>query len=242
VARMQINYPGMGDASLNVIVPQYGESEHHQRMSEEEFYSRRFPVLWLLHGEGGSCSDWLRFTGVERYAREKDLVVVCPTIENSFGINVGRGDPWEDFLTGSLRELIARMLPVSEKAKDQAIAGVSMGGYAALRLAMRHPDQYGTAGAFEPITALDAAELSYAWSAEQLAYVFGSLEAMKQPEYEITKMLQNPAEGYPGRVYLYQEEPKRTGCRDWERYDRQLQDLIEKLESISTVSASATKF
>ena len=52
MARIQINYPGMGNSAMDLYIPQYGDSAIHNGMTEEMFYSRKFPVLWLLHAEG----------------------------------------------------------------------------------------------------------------------------------------------------------------------------------------------
>ena len=73
MARIQMNYPGVGSASMDICIPQYSDAEKQAGISEEEFYVRKFPVLWLLHGEGESCSDWFRFTPLEEYAQQTGI-------------------------------------------------------------------------------------------------------------------------------------------------------------------------
>lgn len=176
MARLEINYSAFGTATMDVVIPQYGDAPHHARMSEAAFYGQKFKVLYLLHAEGESGVDPLRFTLAEAYAAQRDLVVVCPTIENSFGLDLERGDPWEDFLLNGLPQVIGQMLPVSQRREDTFIAGFSMGGYAALRLALKHPGRYGRAASFFGLLEPTPQNLAPHWNAAQYAYVFGTPE------------------------------------------------------------------
>ncbi len=157
MARIQMNYTGFGTASMDIVVPQYGDSAASRNMTEEEYYGKKFKVLWLIHGGGGNCTDWLRYTELERFAAEKDLFVVCPSIENSFGVDMKKGDPWFTFLTGGLRELFFDMFPnASDQREDNFVAGLSMGGYAATHLALAAPELYSVSGSFSgPVKLMD---------------------------------------------------------------------------------------
>ena len=172
MARIQMNYPGVGTASLDLCLPVEADGGTWKDAPSP----KRWPVIWLLHGEGESCGDWFRYTLAEEYANQAGVALVCPTIENSFGVNLKRGDPWENFLTGSLRQCLFSMFPLSEKREENWIAGYSMGGYAALRLAFRHPELYAGVAAFNPIVDLSGEKLSYWWNPQQLDYVFESEE------------------------------------------------------------------
>ena len=59
------------ETSLNVIIPENCDQE-------------KIPVLWLLHGMYDNHSCWCRRTGIERYAKEYGIAVVCPDGENSY--------------------------------------------------------------------------------------------------------------------------------------------------------------
>ena len=147
MARLQI-VSGAPDISLDVIVPEYDEATKARGITKEEFLANRsLPVLWLLHGAGGHSSDWLRYTQIELFAQEKGIVVACPSVgRGSFYVNAVKGSPWEDIVTDKLWKLVHSMFPTSDKPEDNTIAGLSMGGYGALRLGLAHPERYGRIG------------------------------------------------------------------------------------------------
>ncbi|MDQ0321850.1 enterochelin esterase family protein [Pararhizobium capsulatum DSM 1112] len=111
-----------------------------------------WPVLYLLHGHGGNQNSW-RDLGDIRPTLDrmisahtiKPLVVVMPAAKNSWyvdsGLAGGPGD-YETAITTDLRKQIEASLPVRKDRDGRAIAGLSMGGYGALRLAYSHPDLY----------------------------------------------------------------------------------------------------
>lgn len=149
MARIQLSYPGYGLASIDMIAPQYGDSPRDAQISREDYYAGKLPVLWLLHGGMGCSSDWLRFTEVERFAAEKRLFVVSISGENGAYVDMARGAHWESILTEYVWDMIHDMFPLaSERPEDNSIAGLSMGGYGALRNGLKHPEKYGRIGAF----------------------------------------------------------------------------------------------
>lgn len=122
-----------GETSLNVLLPQ-------------EPTCRTYPVLYLLHGMYGGPANWLRYTSLERYVEARRLVVVLPEGKNSFYLDVSASARYETYITEELPSLIQRLLPVSDKPEDRFIAGLSMGGYGAVRSALLHPDRYSRVG------------------------------------------------------------------------------------------------
>ena len=149
MARIQLSYPGYGLASIDMIAPQYGDSPRDAQLKREDYYAGKLPVLWLLHGGMGCSSDWLRFTEVERFAAEKRLFVVSISGENGAYVDMARGARWESILTEYVWDMIHDMFPLaSDRPEDNSIAGLSMGGYGALRNGLKHPEKYGRIGAF----------------------------------------------------------------------------------------------
>ena len=146
MARLQI-VSGAPDISLDAFVPEYDEGFRARGVSKEAFLANRsLPVLWLLHGAGGHSSDWLRYTQIETFAQEKGIVVVCPSGGRGFYVNAVRGIPWENIITDKVWKLVHSMLPTSDRAEDNYIAGLSMGGYGAMRLGLAHPEKYSRIG------------------------------------------------------------------------------------------------
>lgn len=107
---------------------------------------RKLPVIYLLHGGGGGYHDWSNYSDVARYA-EVGFVLVMPEGENSYYTNAAERpqDRYEDYIVKDLIADVEARYPAVPKRDSRAIVGVSMGGYGAIKLALKHPDIYGFA-------------------------------------------------------------------------------------------------
>jgi len=103
------------------------------------------PVLYLLHGLTDDHSGWTRYTSVERYAEEAGLAVVMPSAYHSFYTDEVHGHRYWTYLSEELPSLVRSLFRVSDRPEDTFVAGLSMGGYGALKLALTHPDRYAAA-------------------------------------------------------------------------------------------------
>lgn len=104
----------------------------------------KFPCLYLLHGYGGCQTDWLFGAPIRELSLKYKLAMVMPAIENSFYLNDDkRCAMYEDYITKELPEFICKVFPVSDKVKDTAIAGLSMGGFGALHSGLAAPETFG---------------------------------------------------------------------------------------------------
>jgi S-formylglutathione hydrolase FrmB len=104
---------------------------------------QKLPVVYLLHGGGGGFRDWTNDSDVARFA-ESGLVLVMPEGGSSYYTNAvdPPQDRYEDYI---LRDLIADVesrFPVAIGRSNRAIVGVSMGGFGAVKLALRHPELF----------------------------------------------------------------------------------------------------
>ncbi len=118
-----------------------------------------FPVLYLLHGYSDDHTSWLRRSSVERYLTEdlkKPLVIVCPSVQNSFYSDMVYGWKYFKYLTEEVPELLKRWIKISTRREDTFVAGLSMGGYGAYKLAFTYPERFSIAASFSG--ALDLAE------------------------------------------------------------------------------------
>lgn len=107
-------------------------------------YDKPFKTLYLLHGLLGSCGDWINGTRIKRWAEAKNLCVIMPSGDNCFYIP--QRDPNNDygkFIGEELVEITRRMFPLSRKREDTFIAGLSMGGFGALRNGLKYNDTFG---------------------------------------------------------------------------------------------------
>ena len=106
-----------------------------------------WPVLYLLHGLSDGYGAWTRLTSLERYAGGRGLLVVMPDGHRSFYTNDPRpdGHAYEDHIVIDVMDFVERTFPVRAERAGRAVAGLSMGGYGALMLALRHPDRFAAA-------------------------------------------------------------------------------------------------
>ncbi len=110
---------------------------------------QKLPVVYLLHGGGGDFREWSNDSDVYRFA-EKGLILVMPEGESSYYTNsVDRPkDRFEDYIAKDLIADTETKFPVD--ASRRAIAGVSMGGFGAIKLALKYPMLYQFVGALSP--------------------------------------------------------------------------------------------
>lgn len=103
-----------------------------------------YKTLYLLHGVFGNYTDWISGTNIQRWAEEKDLAVVMPSGDNMFYVDQEAGhNYYGEFIGKELVEMTRKMFPLSRKREDTYIAGLSMGGYGALRNGLKYHDTFG---------------------------------------------------------------------------------------------------
>jgi S-formylglutathione hydrolase FrmB len=112
---------------------------------------QRFPVLYLLHGGGGGFRDWSNYSDIARYA-ERGLILVMPEGDYSYYMNsVARPrDRYEDYIVHDLITDVESRFPVASGRQNRTIVGVSMGGFGAVVLSLRHPELYFAAAGLSP--------------------------------------------------------------------------------------------
>jgi len=110
--------------------------------------TRRFPVLYLLHGAEGCYNDWSRKTDLHLLADRYDVIIVCPDGQDSwyFDSPIDPKMQFETYVSKELVEYIDSHYPTYANRYMRAITGLSMGGHGALFLAFRHPDVFWSCG------------------------------------------------------------------------------------------------
>lgn len=103
-----------------------------------------FKSLYLFHGFHGSSTDWLHNSNIREIAAQQNIAVFMPNLENHFCVDdVEKGELYGQFFGEELVAITRAMFPLSTKREDTIIAGLSMGGYGALRTAYNYPQQFG---------------------------------------------------------------------------------------------------
>ena len=161
---LQMNFYSkeLGKATgVNVIIPE------KCRNSTEPY-----KTLWLLHGLTDDHTAWRRFSSIERYANEWGIAVVMPGVDRSWYTNTAYGVNYFNFVAKELPEVCRGLfIGMSAKREDNIVAGLSMGGYGALKLALSCPEQYGACISLSG--SLDVTRKGRTYNLEEWKSIFG---------------------------------------------------------------------
>lgn len=118
-----------------IIGPQVGPNE-------------RLPVLYLLHGIDSDPREVMERSSVLKLAIASHLIIVMPEAGFSYYTNAKhkRHARWENAVAEELPRDVEKRFPVLSGREHTGIAGISMGGYGAVKLALKHPALYGFVG------------------------------------------------------------------------------------------------
>lgn len=131
---------------------------------------KKYPVLYLLHGIGGTDAEWLGGNPKEilgnlaKDGQVEDMIVVMPNIraayddsvpENIFSVeNTNAFDNFINDLNNDLMPFINANYSTKEGRENTAVAGLSMGGRESLYIGFKQPEKFGYIGAFSPAPGL----------------------------------------------------------------------------------------
>ncbi|MGC5774343.1 alpha/beta hydrolase [Paenibacillus pabuli] len=239
--------------SMHVILPQ---QTHNQIGMENVTGQGLHPTLYLLHGLSDDDSIWLRRTSIERYVAHLGIAVVMPQVHRSFYTDMADGGQYWKFISEELPALARSFFPLSHKREDNFVAGLSMGGYGAFKLALRKPEQYAAAaslsGALDMTAHMDR-NASSAMQQAELHRIFGPQVA--GTENDLIHLLKESQANQGLKPLLYQccgtedflyednqsfrqacaqtdlqltyeEEP---GEHEWGYWDKKIQDVLKWL-------------
>ncbi len=103
------------------------------------------PVLYLLHGLSDDESIWMRRTSIERYAAQYGLAVVMPDGGRSFYADMFHGGRYWTYISEELPRVMRSFFRISNRRENTFAAGLSMGGYGAMKLALHCPEKFAAA-------------------------------------------------------------------------------------------------
>lgn len=108
----------------------------------------RYPVLYLLHGADGHYTDWLTRTNIADYAAQYRMIVVMPEGNNGWytdSTSVAT-DKYETYILKELILDVQKRYRTIESRYGRGIAGLSMGGYGAIKFGLKRPDVFAFVG------------------------------------------------------------------------------------------------
>jgi putative tributyrin esterase len=218
----------------------------------------KHPTLYLLHGFTDDYTAWIRQTAIERYVSEMDLAVVMPAVNLSFYTDMSHGADYWTFVSEELPSIARSFFPLSEKREDNFAAGLSMGGYGALKLGLRCPDKFAAVASLSG--AVDIVREVKRTSDNGEAYprftdIFGDIGKLEGSENDLlhlAKKLAGPAVQKPAvyqfcgtEDFLYEDNAafrafikdldfdytyeEEPGTHVWQLWDKKIRSVLEWL-------------
>ena len=142
--KLQFTYPSkcLGrDAEVRILLP--NDAPAHPE--------KRWPTLYLLHGLTDCADTWIYRTCLERYCDDYGIAVVLPTAQRSFYCDMVYGDAYFTHVGQEVPQMCEALFPLVPDDAHRYIAGNSMGGYGAYKIALKHPGKFARAAAFSGV-------------------------------------------------------------------------------------------
>lgn len=108
-------------------------------------------VIYLLHGLSDDHTIWSRNTSVERYANDHKIAVVMPNGGRSFYTDMKKGYKYFEHIANEVPSIARRVFGFSCDRNKNFIAGLSMGGFGAFKIALAYPERFMAAGSFSGV-------------------------------------------------------------------------------------------
>ena len=187
--------------SMNVILP--GDSKVNKPQ-----HKMNYPVLYLLHGLSEDHTIWGRRSSIDRYVRDLNIAVVMPNAGRSFYTDMNAGSNYYTFITEELPSMVERLFPISSRREDRFIAGLSMGGYGALKIALSNPDKFAAAASLSG--AVDIMAIANRFTQEdpegvarEFNHIFGDLDAFTNSPHDLFSLATTCSTSHPKpKIYL----------------------------------------
>lgn len=162
---------------LNVIVPD------PPALRQVPLHARK--VLYLLHGLSDDATGWQRYSSIETIAAQYGLVVVMPSVGRSFYADQPNGQLYFTYLTQELPLYLEQLFGLRPRREDTLIAGLSMGGYGAMKVALHYPQRFFAAASFSGALSLEILNaLPGDPRQTEFAHIFGDLSRLTGSEHD----------------------------------------------------------
>jgi len=209
--------------------------------------------LYLLHGLSDDATAFLRFSRVELYAQEAGISVIMPSVGRSMYCDDINGQNYFSHVANEIPEYVRLLTGISREREDNYIAGISMGGMGAARVALTYPERFTTVGLFSGL--LDMKVLIPRVTEEQKhdfpfiirdmedidgnpANPINLLDANKQAGLNILVRCGEQDDLYPMSLTFYNKAKElglditgifEPGLHEWRLWDRYIEDFIKMM-------------
>ena len=187
------------DVSVSVILPEV------QTMLEQG--GKPLPTLYLLHGLSDDHTHWIRQTRLEFYARRYRLAIVMPCVNRSFYTDMKHGAKYFTFVSEELPKVMELYFPLSHEREERFAAGLSMGGYGAMKLGLLCPEKYAAVASLSGAVEMEADFFRHSVQKDdaflrELNDIFGSFEEFMQSDNCLTRVAERLDPSKAPRMYM----------------------------------------
>ena len=187
------------DVSVNVILPET------RIMAQRD--GKPLPTLYLLHGLSDDHTHWVRQTRLEFYARKYRLAIIMPCVNRSFYTDMKRGAKYFTFVSEELPKVMELYFPLSHEREERFAAGLSMGGYGAMKLGLLCPEKYAAVASLSGAVEMEADFFRHSVQKDdaflrELNDIFGSFEEFMQSDNCLTRVAERLEPAKAPRMYV----------------------------------------
>lgn len=182
--------------SFNIILP--NDLPADRILGYERHHRRGMKALYLLHGYTGDNKDWLVNSMISDLAGKYNLAVVFPSGENSFYVDgKGAGKQYGQYIGSELVDYTRKVFGLSANREDTFIGGLSMGGFGALRNALKYNQTFGKVFALSSALIIHKIEGMQSGDKDAIAdyhyyhSVFGDLNALDESDVNPEHLAKN---------------------------------------------------
>ncbi|GAA2753557.1 alpha/beta hydrolase [Amnibacterium kyonggiense] len=210
-------------------------------------------LLYLLHGAGGDHTSWLQGAPIARLAEEAGLAVVMPSGGHGYWTDQVRGPRWWTFVADELPTIVRDLFALDPPRERTFAAGLSRGGYGALKLGLRRPERFAAVAGLSAKVDIANEDWSEPWRQD----VFGSAERARQEGDDLLTLLAAVDPGACPRLLLscgtadrlYGENlrfrdaalerdlpvdwTEGPGGHDWEVWDRDIRPVVTRFAELA---------
>jgi len=241
--------------SMDAIIPQTAKAQIGMK---SEAGGKPYKTLYLLHGMSDDHTIWQRRTSIERYASDLGIAVIMPSTALGWYTDMAHRLKWIPYITQELPEICRDFFPLSSKREDNYVAGLSMGGYGAIKLGLACGDSFSYAASLSG--ALNMMENAKAPMSDDERFntfwgdIFGPWEAFEGSDNDLLALAEKrKAQGNMPKLYqwcgtedfLYQQNltfrdhalklgydltyKESPGDHQWMYWDERIQDVLNWL-------------
>ncbi len=173
--------------------------------------NKRYPVLYLLHGLFGRYDDWTTRTNLAEYAARYEVIIVTPEGHDNWYTDSASvpNDKYESYFVRELISDVDKRFRTIKDRRARGVAGLSMGGYGAIKYGLKYPEQFAFAGsisgALDPALRTDD-KPGFAWDIlrPSINAVFGSRSSQTRTANDVHQIARSfSASQISSLPYLY---------------------------------------